>query len=294
MASQAPTKPVLLIHGGAGNITSSNIDEAAARQALTAALDVGWRVLESGGAALDGVQAAVACLEDSGCFSAGKGATQDTEGTVSLDAAVMDGATRNAGAIAAVPWLKNPIAAARLVYEHTPHVLLVAQGAEAFLRQHNATFAAPAYFVPAHAAAAPKHGTVGAVALDARGHTAAATSTGGTSGKLPGRVGDSPLLGAGTYADAHAAVSATGQGEFFMRTVFAHRVGVSLALGQTATQALDAALAEVTSLGGQGGGIAVSATGSWDMRLTTAGMFRGVRTVSDRPRVAIFRDEALT
>lgn len=294
MHSHTPIQPVLLIHGGAGNLTRGSIDEAAARQALTAALEAGWRVLENGGAALDGVQAAVLCLEDSGCFSAGKGATQDSEGTVSLDAALMDGATRKAGAIAAVPWLKNPIQAARLVYEHTHHVLLVAQGAEAFLRHHNATFAAPGYFVPAHAAAAPKHGTVGAVAVDAHGQTAAATSTGGTAGKMPGRVGDSPILGAGTYADAYGAVSATGQGEFFMRTVFGHRVGAALALGQTVTQALDAALAEVTSLGGRGGGIAVSATGSWDMRLTTAGMFRGVRTVSGPPRVAIFRDETPT
>lgn len=285
--------PVLLIHGGAGDITVDNTDQPRTRQALLAALDAGWAALVQGAGALAAVESAVLSLEDSGCFSAGKGATHDSEGQITLDAALMDGSTRAAGAIAAVPGLKNPIAGARLVMERTPHVLMVGAGAEAFLRAQNARFEPAPYFEPAHATVAPKHGTVGAVAVDAAGNTAAATSTGGTRNKLPGRVGDSPLIGSGTYADGGAAVSATGLGEAFIRTVFGHRVAVAIEGGAPAQTAVERALAHVTQVGGTGGGIAVSRSGDWGASFTTQGMFRAVRTAQGLRQAAIFAGETL-
>lgn len=283
---------MLLIHGGAGDITRDKVDRPACEEALHQALEAGWCLLDNGGGAMAAVQAAVVSLEDSGCFSAGKGAVADREGTMTLDASIMDGASRAAGAIAAVPWLKNPILGARLVMTHSPHVLLVGEGAEAFLRANGHPFAPPTYFKTAHATVAPEHGTVGAVAVDAQGHTAAATSTGGIANKLPGRVGDSPLIGAGTYADRHAAVSATGQGEAFVRAVFAYRVAAAVAAGASATRALTEALAEVAQLGGRGGGIVVTAEGGFGEAFTTASMFRAVRT-REGERTAIFGQERL-
>lgn len=282
----------LLIHGGAGGIVPSNANESVTRPALHAALAAGWAALSGGGSALQAVHAAVLVMEDCGAFSAGKGAAQDREGGVTLDAAIMNGVDRRAGAVASVPWLRNPISAARLVMERTPHVLLVGSGAEAFLSAQGVLLEAPTYFSPAHNAAA-KHGTVGAVALDETGALAAATSTGGTPAKLPGRVGDSPLIGAGTYADAFCAVSATGRGEFFIRSVFAYRVAASVGAGATVKDAATAALREVARLGGEGGAIVLAANGDWAMPFTTPGMFRG-HVDADGARVAIFPAEAPT
>lgn len=286
MASRAR----LLVHGGAGGIVPSTAHEDVTRPALHAALQVGWQVLQAGGAALEAAQAAVVVLEDAGVFTAGKGAVQDTNGDVTLDAALMNGANQSAGAVACVPWLRNPIVAARLVMEHTKHVLMVGSGATAFLQTRGAAFESPGYFSPAHNAAV-KQGTVGAVALDEHGHLAAATSTGGTAGKLPGRVGDSPLIGAGTYADQLCAVSATGQGEFFIRTVFAHRVAVGVAQGKAVRAAATEALAEVAKLGGEGGAITLTAQGDWFAPFNTKGMYRGVIDAAGA-RVAIFSTEA--
>lgn len=284
--------PRLLIHGGAGNLDPATARADEARPALAAALRAGFAVLERGGRALDAVQTAVVVLEDSGLFSAGKGACEDAAGDVTLDAAIMDGVSRAGGAVASVAGVRNAIVGARRVLEHTPHVLLVGAGAESFLREHQVPFAPRSYFQPAYAAAAPRHGTVGAVALDAQGHLAAATSTGGILGKRPGRVGDSPILGAGTYADETCAVSATGQGEFFLRSVFAFRVARDVAAGRDVGEALRAGLADVQTLGGRGGALVLAADGRWGMHLTTPGMFRGVLGAGQAPQVAVW-DEAL-
>lgn len=282
-------RPRLLVHGGAGDIGPSTANETLTRPALHAALQAGWKRLQSGSTALEAAQAAVLVLEDAGVFTAGKGAVRDADGNVTLDAAIMNGADQRAGAVACVPWLRNPIAGARLVMEQTKHVLMVGPGATAFLQAQGAAFEAPHYYSPA-ANAAVKQGTVGAVALDINGCLAAATSTGGTASKLPGRVGDSPLIGAGTYANETCAVSATGQGEFFIRSVFAHRVAVGVAQGKGVQQAATEALAEVAKLGGNGGAIALTAEGDWWAPLNTSGMFRGVIDEGGA-RVAIFATE---
>lgn len=284
-------KPLLLIHGGAGNLTPSNARAPQSLTALREALRAGWTILERGGPAIEAVQTAVVCMEDSGMFSAGKGAAHDELGHATLDAAIMDGRTCEAGAIAAVPWVRNPIVGARWVMQHTRHVLMAGAGAEALLQAHGIVFETPEYFEPAHAAAAPRHGTVGAVALDSVGTTAAGTSTGGIAGKRAGRVGDSPLIGAGTYADEEVAVSATGQGEFFIRAVFAYRVAAQLEQGHTVEQAVQSALQTVARMGGQGGAIAVTAKGSWTMQMTSLGMFRGVVGAEVPAQVAIFHEE---
>lgn len=289
---RANNNPRLLIHGGAGRIHAGNANETVTRAALQTALDAGWNVLARGGPALDAVHAAVLVMEDSGAFSAGKGAVQDNEGTVTLDAALMNGVDQRAGAVAAVPWLRNPIAAARMVMEKTPHVLLVGAGAEAYLQSQGVGRQDADYFSPAHNAAA-KQGTVGAVALDEAGCLAAATSTGGTPAKLPGRVGDSPLIGAGTYANETCAVSATGQGEFFIRSVFAYRVAAAVNHGVAVQDATAMALQEVTRLGGEGGAVALTVQGQWAAPFTTSGMFRGLADVQGK-RVAIFANELLT
>jgi L-asparaginase / beta-aspartyl-peptidase len=282
----------LVIHGGAGRIHVGNANESVSRAALQAALHAGWDLLSRGGSALDAVQAAVLVMEDSGAFSAGKGAVQDSEGQVTLDAALMNGVDQRAGAVAAVPWLRNPITAARMVMERTPHVLLVGTGAESFLLSQGVGRQDAGYFRPAHNAEA-KQGTVGAVALDEAGNLAAATSTGGTPAKLPGRVGDSPLIGAGTFANEACAVSATGQGEFFIRTVFAYRVTAAIQQGASVQDAAESALQDVARLGGEGGAIAITAKGEWATPFITPGMFRG-RVDAHGSRVAIFANEFLT
>lgn len=309
-------RAVIVVHGGAGVPAPSDLEpaqRAAALAGLRAALAAGHRVLQAGRPALDAVEAAVRVLEDDPAFNAGVGAVLNRDGDAELDAAIMDGASLRAGAVAAVRRIRNPISLARRMLEDGRHLMLVGEGAERFARDGGIGWVEPASFVTerrraalarvlaAEAAlaggvtagrpdAADRHGTVGAVACDAAGHVAAATSTGGTTGKRPGRVGDTPVIGAGTYAaDASCAVSATGHGESFLRVVFAHRVAslVSLA-GCTPDEALARALAEVAAIGGDGGAIAVDARGTAALAFNSAGMYRGVWRVGDAaPEVAI-------
>jgi isoaspartyl peptidase/L-asparaginase-like protein (Ntn-hydrolase superfamily) len=283
---------VLAIHGGAGKPPVDAAAHAAAERALVAALEVGWSIMQAGGAALDATERAVASLEESGCFNAGRGAVADSGGGVTLDAAIMDGPTRAAGAVAAVEKIGTAIRAARLVMERTSHVVLAGPAADAFALAAGLPAAPAGYFVRAQAAS--DAGTVGAVARDAAGRLAAATATGGLAGKLPGRVGDSPVIGAGTWADRRCAVSATGAGEYFIRTAFASEVARGLALsGLTLAASAGRAMDDVIALGGHGGCIAVDASGTVVMPFSTPVMYRGVIDASG-PRVGVFpqKDDA--
>jgi L-asparaginase/beta-aspartyl-peptidase (threonine type) len=273
-------KPVLAIHGGAG--FSTKIPARPYREALMRALQASWGILGRGGSALDAVTAAVVALEDDPLFNAGRGAVYNAEARHELDASIMDGAMLRAGAVAAVSRIRNPILAARAVMQHSPHVLLVGSGAERFARQMRLKFEKASYFASeARLAALRKnlkhhHGTVGAVALDGDGNLAAATSTGGFTGKLPGRVGDSPIIGAGTWADnATCAVSGTGHGELFMRTGLAHDVAARIKYGKQSLQsAARDALAAVARLGGDGGLVALDRRGVIAMPFNSEAMLR--------------------
>ncbi|RMF35556.1 MAG: isoaspartyl peptidase/L-asparaginase, partial [Chlorobiota bacterium] len=262
----------LCIHGGAGDRTPSSDDPAICR-ALESALDAGWAVLESGGMALDAVQVAIGVLEDEPLFNAGRGAALTRAGTVELDAALMDGATQRAGAVIGVRSIRYPIAAARAVLEHAPHVVMAGEGAERFALAHGCEAVEPAFFVTERAQRALERflaeqarvelGTVGAVALDIRGNLAAGNSTGGVTGKLPGRVGDTPIIGAGTYADRRVAVACTGYGEYFIRVGAALRLALLVELaGCPLEEAARQVLGAVTALGGRGGIIALDREGS--------------------------------
>lgn len=286
----------LAIHGGAGRIVPGGMSpaqEAASRAALERALLAGHRLLARGASALDAVVAAVAVLEDTPGFNAGRGAVLTAAGTVELDASVMDGTTLRAGAVACVRRIRNPVLAARAVMERSPHVLLAGAGAERFARRHGLALVAPEYFVTRRqrqALGQRLRGTVGAVALDEAGRLAAATSTGGRTGKLPGRVGDSPVIGAGTYADELCAVSATGDGEAFMRTLAAYEVSARMRhRGEPLSRAAARALQRVALLGGSGGLIAVDRRGRVAMPFTTEGMFRGRIGRGGRAVVALYR-----
>lgn len=320
MNNPAKPQPVIAIHGGAGTLSRNTISpaqEAAYHEALATILQAGQRLLAEGGSALDAVCLAVDMLEDCPLFNAGHGAVFTRDETHELDAALMDGANLRAGAVACVSHIKRPLRAARAVMEHSEHVLLVGAGAEAFARGLGLEMVDPAYFstearraqlhraqadavtVLDHdgAASAPldeqrKFGTVGAVALDAHGNLAAATSTGGMTNKRPGRVGDSPLIGAGTYADNRtAAVSCTGTGEMFIRAAAAHDLCARMAYGG---QTLDAAAEQVVmqsllAIDGRGGLIAVDAQGHVCLPFNTEGMYRGHARVGEPVQTAIFR-----
>jgi len=290
----------IAVHGGAGSMTPELLDEAqqaACHAGLAAALNSGRTVLESGGSALDAVEAAVIVLEDDPLFNAGRGSVFTHEGRNEMDAAIMEGGERKAGAVSGLDTTKNPVRAARAVMEHTPHVLLGGSGANRFSAESGIEQAPPEWFATDERRrqweefsakgtgwfdAGLKYGTVGAVARDTSGHLAAATSTGGLTGKRWGRVGDSPLIGAGTYADDRScAVSATGTGEVFIRTAAAHEIGVRMRLAHENVQvAAEGVIAEVGSLGGEGGVIVVGADGSATYAFNTSGMFRG-RAASD-------------
>lgn len=276
----------LLIHGGAGDWAARDPAERTAAEAgLRAALQAGAAVLRGGGAALDAVQAAVLALEEDPVFNAGRGATLTRDGTCELDAAIHDGATGRAGALAGITRLRNPVVGARLVLERSGHVLMAGAGAEAFCQGEGAQIVEPGWHRTERAQrqfdrwrtrqSLETLGTVGAVALDVAGRLAAATSTGGVTGKLPGRVGDSPLIGAGTWADAHLAVSCTGHGEAFIRCACASRLAMRVALGGEVAPAARLALAEVGAQGGQGGCIALARDGTWHAPFTTKAMARG-------------------
>jgi beta-aspartyl-peptidase (threonine type) len=288
-------KPVIAIHGGAG-VRRADRPGARHRAALKEALEAGFEILLQGGKSLDAVAAAVVVLEDSPLFNAGRGSSFNTDGEIEMDASIMDGATLRAGAVAAVRRIRNPVLAARAVMEASRHVLLADGGAERFARRHGLKFEPKEYFHTARRWSALKknlrgyHGTVGAVALDAQGNLAAATSTGGYTGKLPGRVGDSPIIGAGTYADNRAcAVSGTGIGEAFIRAAVGHDVCARMLYqGMALTNAAAAALASVARLGAAGGLIALDRRGNIAMPFTSEGMFRAAIDRSGKRRVGIF------
>jgi len=298
----------LVIHGGCGAMrpdTVSAEQEEQARAGLNAALDAGEVILSAGGSALDAVAAAARALEEDPSFNAGRGSVLAASGAVELDAAIMDGHDRRAGAVAGMQTTRAPILAARAAMEHSPHVLLTYEGADEFARSHDLEQVDNAWFVtPERKAqldkimaaggafdAGIKYGTVGAVACDVNDHVAAATSTGGLTAKRWGRIGDSPLIGAGTYADDKAAaVSATGLGEAFIRAVAAHELCARIRMsGDGIQNALDAVLADVRRLGGTGGLIAVGPRGEAAWGFTTPGMYRAMAGPDGR-EVAIYAE----
>jgi beta-aspartyl-peptidase (threonine type) len=304
----------IAIHGGAGVISRASMsaeNERAYRADLERAVDAGYAVLDKGGSSLDATVAAVRILEDSPLFNAGKGSVFNHAGINELDAAIMDGATQKAGAVAGVQHIRNPIELARMVMERTPHVMLSGDGAEEFALEQGVTLVPGSYFYTERrwkqledAQKAEKServasadedigffSTVGAVARDKNGNLAAATSTGGMTNKRWGRIGDSPIIGAGTYADnATCAVSATGSGEYFIRAVVAHEICARVRLsGVTAAQAArDVIQGKLKDIGGDGGVIVVDKDGALSLEFNTEGMFRAARDSKGRREVAIY------
>jgi len=333
----------IAIHGGAGTIARENMtpeQDAAYRAALQRALDAGAAGLRDGGSAMDAIQAAIEPMEDDALFNAGRGAVLTWDGDIELDASIMDGRTRDAGAVAGVTGIRHPIDLARKVMTDSPHVMLAGTGAEAFAASHQLEMMPPEWFETTRRREALermkaeqlsaldvdiKFGTVGAVALDADGNMAAGASTGGMTGKRWGRIGDAPIIGAGTYADNRScAVSATGWGEFFIRVGVAQEICTRLRyrfraeidaaqarvpldeegiptylvhaseFGLEAAQAqeeIDAVIAEVGSLGGDGGVIVVTREGHPLFSMNTSGMYRGRATSAGMNEVAIYDDE---
>lgn len=318
MSTHSPRRPLALaIHGGAGVIDIATLGETTAQRIhadLDHALDAGHGVLAAGGSALDAVEAAVCALEDSPYFNAGRGAVFTADGRHELDASIMDGQHRRAGAIAGVSSVRNPVRLARRVLEDSPHVFLVGAGAEQFADLHPEIERVPNEWFSTEPrrlqlVEAQRHeqqtwqanpdlrgryfGTVGAVALDSRGHLAAATSTGGMTNKRWGRVGDSPLIGAGTWADARCAVSCTGWGEYYIRNVVAHDIAARVAYrgDRLRDAAEDVVLGEVPAHGGDGGVIALDRDGNVVLVLSTRGMYRGWIRPDGSRGTAIHRDD---
>lgn len=308
-------KTALVIHGGAGYVARDSLsaeDEQAARADLNAALDAGNAILAAGGAALDAVQAAVQVLEESPRFNAGKGAVFSADGGHELDASIMEGHTRRAGAVAGVTTVRSPIALARAVMEHSPHVMLAGAGAEAFADTRSDIERVPNTWFDtdkrrrqlqaaqqkerAQAAVVDEpgkyFGTVGAVALDQHGHIAAATSTGGMTNKKWGRVGDAPIIGAGTWADDRCGVSGTGWGEFYIRNAVAHDICARVAYrGDSLHDAAEEVVnGIVTAAGGDGGAIALDADGNIAMPFNSGTMYRAWMKPDGSRGVAIFED----
>ena len=302
----------IVVHGGAGGIRKDSMTperEAAYREKLTEALEVGYKILTAGGSSLDAVEATIRVLEDSPLFNAGKGAVFTNLGRNEMDASIMDGKTLDAGAVASVTRIKNPITAARAVMTGSRHVLLVGAGAETFAREHGLEMADSAYFWTQERwdelqrvkqeqesrskQGAGDHGTVGCVALDKNGNIAAGTSTGGLTNKLWGRVGDSPVIGAGTYADNRTCgVSCTGVGEYFMRALLAYDLTARMRyFGVGLEEASDKVLETLTTMGGEGGFIALDRKGNIEMPFNTSGMYRGFIRGDGVPHVFLFRDE---
>ena len=296
---------VLVIHGGAGTILKENMTKEMEGEYITKldeALEAGRNILAEGGSSLDAVTAVVMVMEDSPLFNAGKGAVFTAEGKIEMDAAIMDGEKMQAGAVAGVSRIRNPILAARAVMEHSGHVMLSGEGADAFAENEGLQMADSSYFYTERRfnsylkakENAEKYGTVGAVALDRNGNLAAATSTGGRTYKMKGRVGDTPVIGAGTYADnGSCAVSGTGHGEFFMRNVVAYDIA---ALMNYRHLSLEAAAEEVImhklkDQQGEGGVIAVDAQGNFTMPFNTPGMYRGYVTADGKREILIYGKE---
>jgi len=305
--------PVLVIHGGAGVVAKEVTPEKekALRAELQRALEAGYVVLKSGGESLDAVTKAILVLEDSPLFNAGKGAVFNHDGKNELDASIMDGATVRAGSVANVHRVKNPILLARAVMEKSPHVMLVGDGAEQFAQSVGIELVSPKYFYTEERwlqlqkalkeeehervdpGKTPHHGTVGAVALDTQGHLAAGTSTGGMTNKRYGRVGDSPIIGAGTYANAKCAVSATGWGEYYIRANAAHDICARVEYkGEPVAQAAKEVVMDVIpKLGGDGGVIALDSDGNFATPFNTEGMYRAWVTATTSARTAIYATE---
>jgi beta-aspartyl-peptidase (threonine type) len=324
-----PNPIAIAVHGGAGVIERESMtpeSEAEYRAVLEAALRAGHKILSDGGSSLDAVTAAVKVMEDSPLFNAGKGAVFTLDGKNELDASIMEGRTLRAGAVAGVTHIKNPIELARAVMERTPHVLLAGAGAEEFAVSIGMPLVDPSYFrtperweqlqkLKAAMAADPqvtissdapglrdlpvvprvdtKYGTVGAVAVDRRGDLAAATSTGGMTGKRWGRIGDTPLIGSGTWADNDSvAVSATGHGEFFIRNAVAHDIAALVAYRGLPVRAAaeEVVLRKLVQRGGEGGVIAIDRKGNIAQPFNSKGMYRGAIDVDGKLTTAIFRD----
>ncbi|MGI8560599.1 MAG: isoaspartyl peptidase/L-asparaginase family protein [Luteimonas sp.] len=317
-AGSEPRRMALVIHGGAGVIERDALapaDEREIRAQLDRALDAGHAVLAGGGSALDAAITAVQVLEDSPRFNAGKGAVFNAEGGHELDASLMQGFDRSAGAVAGVTTIRNPIQLARAVMERSPHVMLAGAGAEAFADLHDDIARVPNSYFDTDArreqlelarkresaqalnelptVAGAYFGTVGAVALDNQGHIAAATSTGGMTNKQWARIGDSPVIGAGTWADERCGVSGTGWGEFFIRNAVAHDICARVAYrGDSLSEAANTVIMEVVPAhGGDGGVIALDAEGNIAMPFNTSGMYRGWVRPDGSRGTAIFRDE---
>lgn len=311
MSNPASPQWSLAIHGGAGSMKPGRFtaeEDAAFLAGLDAALEAGTAVLAAGGSAMDAVEAAVTVLEDDPQFNAGRGSVFAFEGHNEMDAAVMNGADRTAGAVTGTRITRNPVRAARAVMEKTPHVILSGEGADRFAAESGLAEAGPDWFATPHRRAQweefrekdsgwfdtdLKYGTVGAVARDSAGHLAAATSTGGLTGKRWGRIGDSPVIGAGTFADDRGcAISATGTGEVFIRAGAAHEINARMRLcGETAQQAMDEVMADIGELGGEGGMIYASCDGSVGFAFNTSGMFRGRADSEGLRETAIYKPD---
>lgn len=324
IAQQKSSSYVLVIHGGAGTILKKNMTpekEAAYKSSLKKALETGYKILQSGGSSLDAVEATVRVLEDDSLFNAGKGAVFTHEGRNELDAAIMNGKTKAAGAVAGVTTVRNPVSAARAVMEKSEHVMMVGPGAEKFAKEAGLEIVDPSYFrtetrwqdlqrairedslaaAKSNAYTNPekfgtknrdyKFGTVGAVALDQQGNLAAATSTGGMTNKKYGRIGDSPIIGAGTYANNEtAAISCTGWGEFYIRNVVAYDLSALMEYkGFSVQQAGNAVIKKVRNMGGDGGLIALDKKGNMTMSFNTEGMYRGAVTKDGKIEVEIYK-----
>jgi beta-aspartyl-peptidase (threonine type) len=305
MSSGKENKVGLVVHGGAGTMARGKMTserEREYRAGIENALRTGWEILQRGGSALDATEAAVRVFEDDPLFNAGKGSVFNAAGVNEMDAAIMDGKTLRAGTVANLQHIKNPISLARLVMEKSPHVMMAGEGAEAFAKEHGVEFVDRKYFFTEErwdelqrdkakekSKAAPAgdkkfivapeeaHGTVGAVALDRSGNLAAATSTGGKSNKLSGRIGDTPVIGAGTYANnVTCAVSGTGDGEFFIMATVAHDISALMEYGhKTLEEAGLTVINKVGKLGGTGGLIAIDKSGKITLPFNTSGMYRG-------------------
>jgi beta-aspartyl-peptidase (threonine type) len=312
VASAGPKDWALAIHGGAGVIEKGKLsadEETAYRASLNAALEAGAQVLRGGGSSLDAVEKAIRVLEDDPLFNAGKGAVFTAEGRNELDASIMNGRDLKAGAVAGVTRTRNPISLARAVMEQSQHVMLAGEGADAFSKEKGLEQVDPSYYRTERRwkeledwrneqSALPRdlthlYGTVGAVALDTSGHVAAGTSTGGLTGKRWGRVGDSPVVGAGTYAaDGVCAVSATGTGEYFIRETAARQVCDRMQWNHEIVQAAaDDTIKSIGGIGGDGGLIAMDGKGSIAFAMNSAGMYRAWVTATTSARTAIYATE---
>ena len=302
--AQVPPDWAIVIHGGAGNISPAHIPPERAEAIATKlheVLEMGMSILEKGGSSLDAVEGVIRMMEDSPLFNAGKGAVFTHEGRNELDASIMDGETLMAGAVAGVGDIKNPISAARIVMEKSPHVLLTGAGASRFVSRNGAEIVDSSYFYTErrweqlqrqlNKAEVEKYGTVGCVALDRNGNLAAGTSTGGMTNKRYGRIGDSPIIGAGNYANNNSCgVSATGHGEFFIRYTVAHDISAlmqyrGLSVAEAARTVIHEKLKEA---GGSGGVICMDRQGHISMEFNTAGMLRAFATAGGDRGIRIF------